>query len=118
MFAKIDSEFFDVFLSPDEIDSVQKKPLKGKIITPEKTKADLDISVNMEKSGKYGINVEEKRGDYSVFVSPEYWKELKESGYVGARYDTLGLHKANLMDETRIDDEKRMDMKWLKKFYE
>ncbi len=70
------------------------------------------------KSGKYGINVEEKRGEYSVFVSPEFYEELKESGYVGARYDALGLRKANLMDETRLDGERRMELKWLKKFCE
>lgn len=116
MFAKIDSELLDVFLEPEEIELLLKKPLKGKILTPEKIKAGFQISVYEEKSGKYGISVENVRGRYFVFVSQDFYEELKKSGYVGIRYGALGSRKANLFDEARLSDEESMTLAWLKKF--
>lgn len=118
MFAKIDSELLDIFLTPEEIESAAKKSLKGKIITAAKTKAGFELFVDDKKSGRYGISVQENKGGYSVFTSADFYESLKEDGYAGARYDALGRCKINLMDISRLDDEKKMELKLLKKFYE
>ena len=107
----------DIFLSKEEIERLNSNTLEGTMLRiKEKETNTLTVRIDKDKS-RYQIDVEDRKGIYTVYIHPEYYEDLKKSGHIGTRYGGLG-DKIDILEKSlaKSMDDFRFEIRLLENF--